>query len=215
MSELKRTVLRNRKTAALTAIGTLVILAIAGMTALQQLADLSAAQKNASLSPTDPRHPRWDTAHRDPATAAHKIRKTEGMILSEVAALTELPGPDGGVFRLKGSAQTHADVSEMRYAWNLTENLRLRSGESQGLVTDLKAGDQRSFEVELEAVGPGPHRAIFRAWRMKGNDAVGNAAHFVLQAETPQLEAQGAHRVPTQTPKSPRSPEEMRRRAIQ
>lgn len=212
MLEMKRNSLRNRKRAAIAAIGTLMILAVAGITAVQNLNLLSDAQSLASVEPTNPRHPRWNMVSRDPAAAAHKIRKTEGVILSEVEAVGEVP-KGTGILKLKAAAQTRAALAEMHYSWSLSENIRLKAGEAQGLLVDVKAGDRRVFEIELETLAPGPHRVIFRAWRMKNGEPVGNSAHFVIGGET--MEVQGAKRVPVNIPRSPRSPEEMRESALQ
>ncbi len=207
MPKRKQDILRDRRSAAIAALGALMILAIAWIVAMQDLHSLS--QSLAAPDPTDPLHPRWDAAKRDPATAIHKIHKTEGVILSEIEALTDVPRVTGA-FKLKGVARARAPVSEMRYSWILSENVRVRAGETQGLVAGVKAGDRREFEIELEALAPGPHRVIFRAWRMKGGEPVGNSAHYVIDGETPA--AQGAARVPIG---SPRSPEDMRKNAVQ
>lgn len=219
MSEKKQERIRNPRRAAIIAIGTLSILALAAVTTVQSLGEMSSTVLNSELSPTDARHPRWAAARRDPATQTHQLRKSGGLVQSEIVPESEVPGPQGGVLRLKGISRVRARVRDLQYSWILPESLRVRAGETQGLVSSMNAGDERAFDIEVESLGPGPHRVIFRSWIMRGGEPIGNSAHFVFgapdEAEQNQLHQLNSNVKRAQPPAPPRSPEEFRQRAIQ
>ncbi|MCM2280511.1 MAG: hypothetical protein NDI61_01545, partial [Bdellovibrionaceae bacterium] len=220
MSDSQPTQIRNRKRAALLAMGTLVLLAAAAMTSIQSLHDLSAliAGHRDTVVPlqllsaaTSPQRLPASADSKSLPKGDTEFRKTEGIIQNSITPEGPLPGPQGGVFQLKGISHVRANVRDMHYNWILPPSLRVRSGETQGLVSQLAAGEEKVFLLELEALTPGPHRVIFRSWVTKGQDAIGNSAHFIIGDDT-ALTAQG---VQTQKrPLAPRSPEEFRRRAI-
>lgn len=175
------------------------------------------------------------------------LRKSEGLIRARITAY----GADGttgtdartvdemgsaqntAVVKLNGTISVRAALEQVHYSWILPEGVRLRSGELEGTIPRMSQGESLDVQIEIEKRTPGEQRIVFRSWQMRGDEANGNAAIYLIPAT---LEgASGAAMVSAGTddahaarkatapsssaaanvPPAPRSPEEFRRRAIQ